>query len=282
MGHGPFVIRRCVMTCGAVTVPAAGVCVNIIRQRCLPKTTTRPVHAAQARRCDGRHARAHHRGRRWTLHGSVGPSRTTITRRCRRALASSARPSIAHFATEEDLFAACSGHFAEMHPRPDASAWGDDRRPGASGSPGALDELVRRSTRDRGEVDHLFEAVPPARLATPFRCGRSARRGSANSATARRSPPGRCRSPPRRRTRSSSFWAACCSDRRRAVRDLRRTPARLTTLRASPRGRAAASGRRRRRRRRRPAPRPRTGRWPRRPRGRGRRARRRCRAGCRR
>ena len=56
------------------------------------------------------------------LHGSVGPSRTTITAVAERA-GVQRQTVYRHFATEDDLFAACSGHFAELHPVPGADAW---------------------------------------------------------------------------------------------------------------------------------------------------------------
>ncbi len=56
------------------------------------------------------------------LHGSVGPSRTTITAVAERA-GVQRQTVYRHFATEADLFAACSGHFAATHPVPDAEAW---------------------------------------------------------------------------------------------------------------------------------------------------------------
>jgi AcrR family transcriptional regulator len=56
------------------------------------------------------------------LHGSVGPARTTIS-----AVAESAGVQRAtvyrHFPTEEDLFGACSAHWASLHPPPDAGEW---------------------------------------------------------------------------------------------------------------------------------------------------------------
>ena len=73
------------------------------------------------------------------LHGSVGPARTTITAVAKRA-GVQRQTVYRHFPTEDDLFTACSGHFASTHPLPDS-------RPGArsptrrSGSTTALDEL---------------------------------------------------------------------------------------------------------------------------------------------
>ena len=56
------------------------------------------------------------------LHGSVGPARTTIS-----AVAEEAGVQRAtvyrHFPTEEDLFGACSAHWASLHPPPDAGSW---------------------------------------------------------------------------------------------------------------------------------------------------------------
>jgi AcrR family transcriptional regulator len=56
------------------------------------------------------------------LHGSVGPARTTISAVAERA-GVQRQTVYRHFPTEDDLFTACSGHFAETHPRPDVDAW---------------------------------------------------------------------------------------------------------------------------------------------------------------
>lgn len=56
------------------------------------------------------------------LHGSVGPARTTMTAVAERA-GVQRQTLYRHFPTEEDLFAACSGHFEQAHPLPDAGAW---------------------------------------------------------------------------------------------------------------------------------------------------------------
>ena len=73
------------------------------------------------------------------LHGSVGPSRTTLSEVARRA-GVERRTLYRHFPTEADLFAACSSHYFAAHPWPDLDAWraeGDpDRRLAL-----ALDEL---------------------------------------------------------------------------------------------------------------------------------------------
>lgn len=56
------------------------------------------------------------------LHGSVGPARTTITAIAERA-GVQRQTVYRHFPTDEDLFAACSGHFAATHPWPDPERW---------------------------------------------------------------------------------------------------------------------------------------------------------------
>jgi AcrR family transcriptional regulator len=56
------------------------------------------------------------------LHGSVGPARTTVSAVAERA-GVQRHTVYRHFPTEDDLFAACSAHFAELHPRPDVAAW---------------------------------------------------------------------------------------------------------------------------------------------------------------
>ena len=56
------------------------------------------------------------------LHGSLGPARTTITAIAERA-GVQRQTVYRHFPTDEDLFTACSGHFADTNPRPDVEAW---------------------------------------------------------------------------------------------------------------------------------------------------------------
>src|SRR4029079_8695120 len=56
------------------------------------------------------------------LHGSVGPARTTLSAVAERAGVQ--RQTVSrHFPTDDDLFDACSGHFAATHPLPDLEAW---------------------------------------------------------------------------------------------------------------------------------------------------------------
>ena len=56
------------------------------------------------------------------LHGSVGPSRTTVSAVAERA-GVQRHTVYRHFPTEADLFAACSNHFWELDPTPDAESW---------------------------------------------------------------------------------------------------------------------------------------------------------------
>jgi AcrR family transcriptional regulator len=56
------------------------------------------------------------------LHGTVGPARTTMTAVAERA-GVQRQTVYRHFANEEELFAACSRHFASQHPWPDAGGW---------------------------------------------------------------------------------------------------------------------------------------------------------------
>lgn len=56
------------------------------------------------------------------LHGSVGPSRTTMSAVAERA-GVERRTLYRHFPTDSDLFAACSTHYFAANPWPDLAAW---------------------------------------------------------------------------------------------------------------------------------------------------------------
>lgn len=56
------------------------------------------------------------------LHGTVGPARTSVSAVAERA-GVQRHTVYRHFPTEDDLFAACSAHFDELHPWPDSEAW---------------------------------------------------------------------------------------------------------------------------------------------------------------
>jgi AcrR family transcriptional regulator len=73
------------------------------------------------------------------LHGSVGPSRTTMSAVAKRA-GVERRTLHRHFPTEADLFAACSAHWFAAHPWPDLGEWRAIRDP-EKRLEQALDEL---------------------------------------------------------------------------------------------------------------------------------------------
>ena len=64
------------------------------------------------------------------LHGSVGPSRTSVSAVAERA---GVRRSTVyrHFPDDAALFAACSAHWSDLNPRPDIAAWGEIADPAA-------------------------------------------------------------------------------------------------------------------------------------------------------
>src|SRR5215213_2393748 len=62
------------------------------------------------------------------LHGSIGPSRTTLSAVAKRA-GVERRTLYRHFATEADLFAACSSHWFAANPFPDLADWRAIRDP---------------------------------------------------------------------------------------------------------------------------------------------------------
>jgi AcrR family transcriptional regulator len=105
------------------------------------------------------------------LHGTVGPSRTSISAVAARA---GVRRSTVyrHFPDETALFTACSTHFAETNPLPDLASWesiGDpDERLRV-----ALDELYGYYRRTESMMDNLHrdEVTMPVirRMFTPFR-----------------------------------------------------------------------------------------------------------------
>ena len=92
------------------------------------------------------------------LHGSVGPSRTTITAVAERA-GVQRQTVYRHFATEEDLFAACSGHFAATHPVPSPDAWREIADPERRLAR-ALDELYGYYERTAAMWTNIFRDEP--------------------------------------------------------------------------------------------------------------------------
>jgi AcrR family transcriptional regulator len=64
------------------------------------------------------------------LHGTVGPARTTVSAVAERA-GVQRHTVYRHFPDEDALVAACSAHFFELHPLPEAEAWRRERDPAA-------------------------------------------------------------------------------------------------------------------------------------------------------
>jgi AcrR family transcriptional regulator len=81
------------------------------------------------------------------LHGSVGPSRTTVSAVAERA-GVQRHTVYRHFPTETDLVAACSSHFWESDPLPDPSEWGPLED--------ALDRLYAYYERNETMYSNLF------------------------------------------------------------------------------------------------------------------------------
>jgi AcrR family transcriptional regulator len=100
------------------------------------------------------------------LHGSVGPARTTVSAVAERA-GVQRHTVYRHFPTENDLLAACSGHFAALNPWPDLSGWARIEDPDERLATG-LDQLYRWYERTGSMLakvmrdEELVEAVPPS------------------------------------------------------------------------------------------------------------------------
>jgi AcrR family transcriptional regulator len=105
------------------------------------------------------------------LHGTVGPSRTTLSAVARRA-GVERRTLYRHFPTEADLFAACSSHYFAANPWPDLASWRAIRDP-QQRLDRAVDELyayyernepmLANVLRDAELVDLARDAVAPLR-----------------------------------------------------------------------------------------------------------------------
>jgi AcrR family transcriptional regulator len=103
------------------------------------------------------------------LHGTVGPARTTLTAVAKRA-AVERRTLYRHFATEAELFDACSAHYFERNPWPDLDGWRAISDPAAR-LEHALEELyayyertepmLSNVLRDAEVVDFARAAVAP-------------------------------------------------------------------------------------------------------------------------
>src|SRR5918994_1280739 len=103
------------------------------------------------------------------LHGTVGPSRTTMTAVAERA-GVERRTLYRHFPTEADLFEACSSHYFAANPWPDLGDWRAIRDP-QERLERALDELyayyertepmLSNVLRDAELVDLARDAMAP-------------------------------------------------------------------------------------------------------------------------
>jgi AcrR family transcriptional regulator len=103
------------------------------------------------------------------LHGSVGPARTTVSAVAERA-GVQRHTVYRHFPDEDALVAACSAHFFELHPLPDAEAWRREADP-AVRLENALAELYlyyeetaymwTNILRDAALVPPILRLMPP-------------------------------------------------------------------------------------------------------------------------
>jgi AcrR family transcriptional regulator len=103
------------------------------------------------------------------LHGTVGPSRTTMSAVAERA-GVERRTLYRHFPTEADLFEACSTHYFNANPWPDLDSWRVIRDP-RERLERALDELYAyyqrtepmfsNALRDAELVDSARDAMAP-------------------------------------------------------------------------------------------------------------------------
>jgi AcrR family transcriptional regulator len=106
------------------------------------------------------------------LHGTVGPARTTVS-----AIADEAGVQRAtvyrHFPDEASLFAACSSHYASMHPPPDPSRWAEIRDPG-SRLRRALSDLYRWWEETEDMMSLVLRDAPLVEsMSAPVEAGRA-------------------------------------------------------------------------------------------------------------
>lgn len=81
------------------------------------------------------------------LHGTVGPARTTVSAVAERA-GVQRHTVYRHFPTEQELFAACSGHWGAANPPPDPAAW--------TGLEDGLDQLYRWYERTESMLTNVL------------------------------------------------------------------------------------------------------------------------------
>ncbi len=104
------------------------------------------------------------------LHTSIGPARTTVSAVAERA-GVQRHTVYRHFPTDDELFSACSSHYAELHPLPDGEAWAAEADPAARLEL-ALEQLYDHYAETAGMYANvlrdaeLVEAIP--RVLAPF------------------------------------------------------------------------------------------------------------------
>ena len=92
------------------------------------------------------------------LHGTVGPARTTISAVAEKAGVQRATV-YRHFPDDESLFAACSGHWAALHPPPDPAALSEASDPTAR-LRRALTDTYAYYGRTEAMVENVFRDAP--------------------------------------------------------------------------------------------------------------------------
>ena len=195
MAWTPFVIQRCMMI---ATAPAYGR-PRLCQDGHTVMSAEKPTRRYQLRkRADAMEATR----RRITeaaveLHGTVGPARTTMSAVAERA-GVQRQTVYRHFADEQELLAACSGHFAAQHPWPDAARWAEIADP-AERLRAALDELYAwYETTEAMWTNVLRDATLVAAVGPalePFLAYLDERRARSPPAGARAAAAARCSSP---------------------------------------------------------------------------------------
>lgn len=99
------------------------------------------------------------------LHGSVGPARTTVSEVAEQAGVQRATV-YRHFPDEAAMFAACSAHWAEQNPFPDAGTWAAIENPGRRLRT-ALSELYAFYSRTERMLDNTTRDEPRVEALRP-------------------------------------------------------------------------------------------------------------------
>jgi AcrR family transcriptional regulator len=107
------------------------------------------------------------------LHGSIGPARTTISAVADRAGVQRATV-YRHFPTEEDLFGACSAHWASLHPPPDAGEWAAIPDPAERLRAGLADIYAWYGSDVQMFVNTRRDAALVPAMAEPIKAGQAA------------------------------------------------------------------------------------------------------------